>query len=195
MTLTFHSPTGTSILRQNWGQFQTQRGASDINCVPPCTCHHRPSLFFLPISPYFLNSHCFTVWYHQQKGDGIRYLFLIVNFAENLLVFLSGPTVTTKRLDVFYFVNTILNCYILCSGFYNVLFADYFVSDLIYNQKHSVLSEYIFAQLISFFNIYSESFCIVNKWNYTKGSLCLKLHTKEFGDLYSSPGPTNNSAG
>lgn len=74
-----------------------------------------------------------------------------MNFAENQNLFLSHPTVTTKRLRCFLFRKYHLNCYILCSGFYTVLFAHYFVSDLIYNRKHNVLSEYIFAQVISFF--------------------------------------------
>lgn len=90
-----------------------------------------------------------------------REIFVIVNFTENQNLFLGHPTVTTKRLRCFVFRKYHLNCYILCSGFYTVLFAHYFVSDLIYNRKHNVLSEYIFAQVISFFfNIYSENFAL-----------------------------------
>lgn len=79
-----------------------------------------------------------------------------MNFTENLIFFFkkSRPTVTTKRLRCFLFRKYHLNCYILCSGFYTVLFAHYFVSDLIYNRKHNVLSEYIFAHVISFFLIF-----------------------------------------
>lgn len=83
-----------------------------------------------------------------------REIFVIVNFTENQNLFLGHPTVTTKRLRCFVFRKYHLNCYILCSGFYTVLFAHYFVSDLIYNRKHNVLSEYIFAQVISFFLIF-----------------------------------------
>lgn len=73
--------------------------------------------------------------------------------------------------------------------------------DLIYNRKHNVLREYIFAQLISFLNIYSKSFCTVNKWVLHKeSSLSLSFIQRGlglpplWGTLALSPGLTNNSA-
>ena len=42
----------------------------------------------------------------------------------------------------------------------HVLFADCFVFDLIYNRKHNVLSEYIFAQLISFLIFIRRAFAL-----------------------------------
>lgn len=76
-----------------------------------------------------------------------------------------------------------------------------FLFDLIYNRKHNVLREYIFPQLISFFNIYSKSFCIVNKWALHKEfSLSLNFIQRGLGlpPLWGtralSPGLTNNSA-
>lgn len=64
-----------------------------------------------------------------------------------------------------------------------------FLFDLIYNRKHNVLREYIFAQLISFFNIYSKSFCIVNKWALHRVLFVSQLHTKGFG----APSPLGNA--
>lgn len=77
------------------------------------------------------------------------------SFAQDLVAL---PCALTRRRRRFRSVTTTLNCSALRSGSYNVLFAGCFVSDLIYNRKHKVLSEYIFAQPISFFNIYPESF-------------------------------------
>lgn len=70
-----------------------------------------------------------------------------------------------------------------------------FVPDLIYNRKHNVWSEYIFAQLISFFNIYSGSLCPTHRV-----LLVSQVHTKGFGapsppgSPAPSPGLTNHSA-
>lgn len=54
--------------------------------------------------------------------------------------------------------------------------------DLTYNRKYNVLREYIFALLISFFNIYSEGFCIVTKWAPHKDfSLSLNFIQRDLG--------------
>lgn len=93
-------------------------------------------------------------------GRWVGLIFLTVNFAESLLIFFSRPIVTIKRLRCFPFCEYHFKLLYLMLQVLHVLFADYFVFDLIYNRKHNVLSEYIFAQLISFLIFIRRAFAL-----------------------------------
>lgn len=96
------------------------------------------------------------------KGRWVGSTFLTAKCAECLLIFffLVVPPVTTKRLGRFAFCEYHLKSLYLMPRVLHVLFAEYFVFDLIYHRRHNVLSEYIFAQLISFFIFIRRAFAL-----------------------------------